>query len=488
MALRMDDVNQKENSIKLSLQTVDYRLSKLEDISVQSADTLNAMRNLMARSVRHISASSVTSSHGRLGSQDSIVEIADLHLAQYDTPVKSDVDNMASRSGGQAESATDMSVTPPDTNATMRSMPSPLLVHSKKPVKEEHLHRYTDYSSKPALQRTGSGHKSLDRSLSQKSRSPLPRLPETSPEAKTAPETLTRIDGDKSLQQRRTGVPGAAKLVVDIDKANSSSTEDVSELASKPRRLLLREDHVIDSNQSAAVYTTAKLLVDTTMSTGQVVNDDIIGEIIHEEQQTITSQDPPIITTTLSTSPMRVSVSSHSATSLYTVPSSMVAQLTPILTSLRSEYTTITDEIDTSCMIAKSPPGSPTTAGAFFDGNFDSSKRKSIKIQKENASLKQAEEVGHKRMEKVIRHRLRQISLDENDSISDIAKLVVSEMNLTEEEEHSGQEDDADLEEEETDRLSAHQEMDTVMGHLTTDVVEIRIRRASTEDKADLAV
>jgi hypothetical protein len=48
--------------------------------------------------------------------------------------------------------------------------------------------------------------------------------------------------------------------------------------------------------------------------------------------------------------------------------------------------------------------------------------------------LKHAEETEHRKMEKVIRHRLRQISLDESDSISDIAKLVVTELNLTEEE------------------------------------------------------
>jgi hypothetical protein len=53
-------------------------------------------------------------------------------------------------------------------------------------------------------------------------------------------------------------------------------------------------------------------------------------------------------------------------------------------------------------------------------------------------------ETEHRKMEKVIRHRLRQISLDESDSISDIAKLVVTELNLTEEEQCGHYEEDND--------------------------------------------
>ena len=40
MALRMDDINQKVNAIKLSLQTVDYRLGKQDEIALQTAETL----------------------------------------------------------------------------------------------------------------------------------------------------------------------------------------------------------------------------------------------------------------------------------------------------------------------------------------------------------------------------------------------------------------------------------------------------------------
>ena len=58
MALRMDDFTQKENSIKLSLQTVDYRLSTLEDLCVHTSEMTSQIRNYIARTSRNISASS----------------------------------------------------------------------------------------------------------------------------------------------------------------------------------------------------------------------------------------------------------------------------------------------------------------------------------------------------------------------------------------------------------------------------------------------
>ena len=46
MALRMDDINQKVNAVKLSLQTVDYRLGKQDEIALQTAETLAHIQQL----------------------------------------------------------------------------------------------------------------------------------------------------------------------------------------------------------------------------------------------------------------------------------------------------------------------------------------------------------------------------------------------------------------------------------------------------------
>ena len=44
MSLRLDDINQKENSVRLSMQTVDYRLAKLEDLVLQSLTGLEKLQ------------------------------------------------------------------------------------------------------------------------------------------------------------------------------------------------------------------------------------------------------------------------------------------------------------------------------------------------------------------------------------------------------------------------------------------------------------
>ena len=48
MSLRLDDINQKENNTRLSLQTVDYRLAKLEELMVQSLGDTSKMAAALA--------------------------------------------------------------------------------------------------------------------------------------------------------------------------------------------------------------------------------------------------------------------------------------------------------------------------------------------------------------------------------------------------------------------------------------------------------
>ena len=46
MSLRMDDINQKENAMKLSMQTVDFRLAKLEEMALQTSECLFSMQQV----------------------------------------------------------------------------------------------------------------------------------------------------------------------------------------------------------------------------------------------------------------------------------------------------------------------------------------------------------------------------------------------------------------------------------------------------------
>ena len=46
ISLRMDDINQKENAMKLSMQTVDFRLAKLEEAALQTAESLFSIQQV----------------------------------------------------------------------------------------------------------------------------------------------------------------------------------------------------------------------------------------------------------------------------------------------------------------------------------------------------------------------------------------------------------------------------------------------------------
>ena len=432
--MRMDDVNQKENSIKLSLQTMDYRMSKLEELSIQNGETLNMLRVFLSRSGRHISTSSGTSSHGPLESQDSFIE-HDYPL-DVDSPARIDSECHQSPSAQKADTSFQGMN---ESNTTMRSIPSPLLVHSKKSIKEDHLRKFTDYTK----QSKGSLRRSSERNLSTKSKRSLPKVSESSPTHEEVNASIT------SLHERRHVQPN---LVVDIDKANSLVIDPNSQVIEK-------EFDGTNSNQSSSVYTTASIPSEVHLSS-------------HSGGDESELEPPPSYRSIESAVYMKPSVSPRHLSAVTAKTSS--ANLTPILTSLSSEYTTITDEIDTSCIIDKSPPGSPSTAGAFFSDGFNDreKKRRSSEVTSENARLKQAEDFEHRKMEKVIRHRLRQISLDETDSISDIARLVVNELHSNEED-HSGHDEDPD---------DIHGSMESVVtGQIFNEPIEITIRRPSSE-------
>lgn len=49
MTLRLEDLNTKESSLRLSLQTVDYRLMRLEEIASGTNEALTLLRTLLAR-------------------------------------------------------------------------------------------------------------------------------------------------------------------------------------------------------------------------------------------------------------------------------------------------------------------------------------------------------------------------------------------------------------------------------------------------------
>lgn len=496
MTMRMDDVNTKENSIKLSLQTVDYRLSKLEDLAVQQTDMLSILQNFVIHQdsrTRNLSVSTDRTIEP-LQSQESLVETSD--ITNFDdgpvTGLKIDSlkDTKLMQTQKQNQDASEQANT--SGKETMRSIPSPLLVHSKKPIRDEFLKQFTDYT-KPVSPRIGSdfpktpvsrssGIRKPERQLSQKSRHSLPELPEASPEITQSPfpfgETETKdSNSEKTLLQRRHGAP---KLSINIKTTSvSTSPPDTSIVVCG-----LEDVSAQDVNQSAVVYSTAKIESKTQVCTGvpeqlNLAVPNGAGQTNATSSVVITPVSPQAID---AVSPartlMRSSTVYGSLENNNLLPSSVISQLTPILTSLSAEYTTITDDIDTSIVMDRSPPRSPATAGVFFSDNFlcPGRRRESEASRSEKAILKQAEEMEHRRMGKVIRNRLRQISQDESDSISDIARLVVSEL-TTNPPDHSEQED-----EDEEDQSS--QSIEPEQPSVVYEPVKIRIRRPSQDTES----
>ena len=422
--MRWEDMSSKDNSIKLSLQGVDYRLSVLEEIALQNKEILGHLQSFMSRydaRSRNASASSDRSSiQGRLDSEDSMPENVDL---QYDPVARS-----GSRDYNKVESGGEASLTDPS-SSTMRSMPSPILVHSRK----------TDKSPSKSIRR-------LERQSSVKQRRSLPKVLEQ--------DYTPTEDIKPSLSQRRhaTNLHIETNLSVsDSEQSFSSASLDVSDYTGT------------DVNNSTAVYSTAHIGADTHVSTE------------YQGRPNYSEITPGLLMKSKSyESPLTVQVPVHSAGM-----TNEFASFTPILTSLRAEYTTITDVIDTTCMINRTPPRSPTSAHPYnAEGMWDD-----FKHLTETATLKQAEEQESRRMGKVIRKRLRQISMDESDSISDIAKLVISEMDVTDDIHSEHDDDDIPGSEENVAHIlkeaeKSHEDSGPVM----FEAVEIRIRRASTQD------
>ena len=45
MSIRLDDMIQKENNIRLTMQSVDYRLAKLEELVLQNIETVSRLQS-----------------------------------------------------------------------------------------------------------------------------------------------------------------------------------------------------------------------------------------------------------------------------------------------------------------------------------------------------------------------------------------------------------------------------------------------------------
>ncbi|XP_052279179.1 transient receptor potential cation channel subfamily M member 3-like isoform X3 [Dreissena polymorpha] len=430
MTLRMDDINQKENFMMLSLQTIDQRMSALEELAVQNVEVLGQLRSIMSQldtRSRNISGSSLQSSRGRLDSEGSTDQT---ELQQYEDQFTNQSTEPARRRRSEASVVNE--ATEGGSATSMRAM---------RPLEKQSSHRLRRRS--------------------------LQRVPEISQEQDASPdrEEIRPISRTYSLQERRQMfIP---KLRLSLAESSSAPTTAGMRLNENINASSIPPPGSAHSDRDMAVSSQQPTPTDgTACPILEVTTDSVFSDAFSPENTRV-----PYYT-------------QHSLT------------YGSILTSRSVEYTTITDEIDTSCMMTCSPPGSPTTAHTSSENMWGEEDKPETLVRFENAALKQAEETEHRSMEHVIRHRLRKISRDESDSICDIAKLAVSEMDITDvasdhEEglEDEGMSEDVErVEGEDKERIDGEDTSPSVSTDPIMFVavpVEIRIRRASTLKEED---
>ena len=444
MSLRMDDMNQKENAMKLSLQTVDYRLAKLEEVALQTAESLFLLQQL------------VTSSR----------------ILQHQ--MSSDLD--AESSGGESSSKADIQSPPflfPPGSA-------PAQLPKKHKMNEERLRPFTDYSQacqrKPFLRAVTLGaplggpdmtmvpsNYRVARQTSVFTRqasifSPPPPEPKSKPKPKrikSPPRTVSGPHLGSELYYRRRNNAlsrlrhqGLITKALKEEEEPHSKKEDARVTFSdrSPHDPCQRKAFSLDAVDTLMVeqgrQESAGLDIPPTRESGNYLTDGPASHTMHLSTQMhrqISSPTPPV-----SIPPRRQATPPSSLPSVVTIPKPAppgMAPITPIVTPSRSDYTTITDEIDTSGVNYTSPIGSPQTPRRIFFGvdvNVDlytkKGKPQKTAIRTEAEQLKKAEESEHAELELVIRKRMRQISLTESDSMSDIAKHIVHDLESKHEE------------------------------------------------------
>lgn len=342
-------------------------------------------------------------------------------------------------------------------------MPSPMLVHSQKPVREDHLRRFTNYSYSRQLSGESFSRMSLSDEVDgagvQGEVQRFVNEPERPLRATVSDSSavLNKDDGGlnpdlgSSLQQRRSGMN---RLTLDVSpihgrlRSRSALTPSVrfqepvshaSELLDSNAGPVSHEGTLSQAHIQSSTATTTPQLAQLSLSEQHQLNPAALsasGALY--KGVNIRLATTPISPDLTPLTPPHVITSANVFTTPdpEVIPSAAVRDLVSVFTHSHGEYSTITDNIDVSCFRNISPPRSPVPSTTNVtkssgSGSFMRNRAESITSKVKEEELMEAEETERLKMEGLIRHRLRQISQDDSSgSISDIARLVVSEMEM----------------------------------------------------------
>ncbi|XP_013397522.1 transient receptor potential cation channel subfamily M member 1-like isoform X2 [Lingula anatina] len=471
MALRLDDLNQKESAVKLSIQAVDFRMAKMEEMLLETAQNLANLQRAMAEvatSTQSLITPPVLSQEG--GNLSPMTEVMEEETSSQgtETPTSADVSFpvKAPVTSTVAEATSEATLTTTTTAAAATGRGKKKFGRRVKfggsmmgPAQTK-PHLFRRQASAPASV-------VYARPYYNKSASSFHEAPTIDP--KYAHTSLLQRRHVKALQ--KISVPKSSARKEDNSSNNSallrqSAMEEFVRNASRMTQ---------GSIQEPPLFTSASLKPSLTPSYQQGLG--VSGEFSspkkapskgdeQEHPQSIPSSSAahgpntsayPITVPAYSTSipgypasgvPYPTSVpaseyyvpysSPYSAvggTFFTPAPTTMIPAFTPFLSQHRAEYTSITDDIDTSYVQQGSPesiPGTPHFSMSSYDSQDELREAKGGSPEKdaiivEAKVLKHAEESEHEIMEPVIRCRIRQISISENEGLSD---SLLSELEL----------------------------------------------------------
>ncbi|XP_055889921.1 transient receptor potential cation channel subfamily M member 3-like isoform X5 [Biomphalaria glabrata] len=443
MSLRLDDMNVKENHLRLSLSSLDHRMNRIDDLENSLDEAIRIIKLMSSKEVH--------------GSQESLDDLpSHLHPPVYSSNSSIDGSSLHPRTYSLGSS-----------DVGDRNAPSPMLVHSKKKTLADQLKKFT--SNVRRRQLSGSDFpldetdqfvgENVDKELLAATRNNvrfligLTNISNSNNSGENKPELINLNSTDQEepsthKQKMKNFASQAVRFVEPVVHAAYNQNERLHTLFKQP-------SIDVTSKLDSDTYTTTQLpeysnsvseanvelspaqdeIPMTTESPILPAPSTTIGLISRKGRSSLTNQ-PLTLNTALANASfipcsMPQSSACFTASNSEGLPPAAVRDLTSMFAPMIGEYTSITDNIDTSCLMDCSPPCSPASNSAMFADNYhemDAKLKDRSAASSKQLELKQAEEMEHQRMESLIRHRLRQISQDESGSISDIAKVVVAEL------------------------------------------------------------
>jgi hypothetical protein len=284
-----------------------------------------------------------------------------------------------------------------------------MLVHSQRPLRQDHLRRFTNYSQ-AIRQLSGDAYSvssvdeadSASKTEAEVGAVPVLILPHNHQPLKATlsdssqASSLTNQQGDPadhaSLQQRRSG---SNRLSLDVGRAHfrtrSRSMQHGSQHPSTHSATPAPSDPTVATSGSGGIFSTAHLPTSTQTATQQLAELDLSNQQqlnITKGLPASTPIDPDL--TPSSENPralhIRTSVDAFVIPDPVTaaIPSSAVRDLCSVFVPHFEEYYTVTDNIDVSCFRNLSPPRSPVPVSAASS----TSPRLSHRLRAESISTK----------------------------------------------------------------------------------------------------